>query len=470
MILRNRLQVTIGTIRRHTIVGSWAGGFLAFLAIASLVLDSSDIKAQQPEFRPASASPASPDSGAGNQQSGNQQSGNNQSDALGDLAEAELANPKDPNDSDAVLPELTEDQIGELTRLTDDLASGEFARRERAVAALMSFGLGSVEPLRKIAADTSDAEVRLRINQVVRQLTHDDMHTRINDFLAGKDVGFQGWDIFRSMLGDNGAIREIFVELTNDHPDVLASLEGSTRERVVALEKSIVAVQQRIFVQREFPTRGDTFALVLPTLDPKVPITPNYESVLLSTLQKEAASQIRADAQLSPAFKALLGRWMIRSTPTSRIDVLLMGMSWGVEDTLTLGITTLADSDDPETLATAMQAIAKFGIREHVVYVEPLLEDTRAASDEGFADGQRVRAQVCDVAIATIAVLMDVKLSDVGMPGVQKHPTYGFIRGDISFPVDDPLPRQKALSKIRAQFKRPMEMFEVPAQRKAEGS
>jgi len=204
-----------------------------------------------------------------------------------------------------------------------------------------------------------------------------------------------------------------------------------------------------MFIERRFPTVADAFALLLPSsIDPNVPINAAFEGVLLSVLQKDAATMIYRDAQLSGPFKSLLGRWMSRSTLASRDDVLLFGMSWDIKATLPLAIQTLGEANQTETLAFALQAIARFGNRDHVAFVRPLLDDTRPSSERGFARGELTRTQIGDVAMATIAVLCEMPLADAGFAGAERHPTYGFILADIGFPVEDETKRKATRGKI----------------------
>jgi hypothetical protein len=165
-------------------------------------------------------------------------------------------------------------------------------------------------------------------------------------------------------------------------------------------------------------------------------------------LQKEAVSKLRRDAQLSRPFKDLLGRWMLRSTLASRDDVLLFGMSWDAEATLPLAIQTLGEASQTETLAFALQVIARFGNRNHVNLVRPLLDDTRPSSERGYTPAELVRTQLGDVAMATIAVLHKVPLSEAGFRNANAHPTFGFILTEIGFPVADELQRKAARAKI----------------------
>jgi hypothetical protein len=344
--------------------------------------------------------------------------------------------------------EISGKQFAEAKKWIEALGSKEFAARERAASSLMEVGTPILPQLRQIAKESPDPEVRLRAGQIIDQLTQGDMQIRIDDFLAGEDVYFEGWRVAQAILGDSNAVRELFVELIQSHPGVAASLEGTPRDRAVAMDRVVNRVQNAMFVERRFPNRADAFALLLPAVDPHVPINPAFESVLLSVLQKDAASEIRRDAQLSRPFRVLLNNWIARSTLSSRDEVLLLGMSWDIEATLPLAVQTLGEANQTETLAFALQAIARFGSRDDVEVVRPLLDDTRPASERGYARGEKVRTQLGDVAMATIASLYEVPLSEAGFERAEMHRTYGFVLSDIGFPVEDDTPREKARAKI----------------------
>ena len=165
-------------------------------------------------------------------------------------------------------------------------------------------------------------------------------------------------------------------------------------------------------------------------------------------LQKEAASKIRRDAQLYPPFRFLLNRWITRSTLTSREEVLLLGMDWDLDSTLPLAVQTLSEANQTETLAIALQAIARFGDKSQAEFVRPLLDDERPAAERGFTPAEMTRTQLGDLAMATIAVLYEVPLSELGFSEAVADPKRGFMPNDIGYPVDDDSAREEARAKI----------------------
>ncbi len=345
-------------------------------------------------------------------------------------------------------PALSEAMSEKVSIWLEELGSKEFATRERAATRLTELGAAALPDLRRATRDTSDPEVQLRTEQIIKHLTQGDLETRIESFLAGEEVRFEGWRVAQSLLGDSIGIRELFVELMRSHPNVATSLEGTPRDRALAMNEAVTSIQNSMFIERKFPTRADAFALLLPSIDPNVPLDAAFDSILLAILRKEAASKIRRDAQLSGPFLSLLGRWIPRSTLANRDDVLLFGMSWDIEATLTLAMQTLTEATQAETLAFALQAIARFGEKEHIAIVLPMMDDTRPSSERGYARGELVHTQLGDVAMATIAVLQGIPLGDVGFKSAELHPVYGFILSDLGFPVDDEAPRKAAREKL----------------------
>lgn len=356
----------------------------------------------------------------------------------------------DVNGVDGLVQEDVDvEQLAKVTRLVGQLGSAIFADRERAAGDLMAMGIDIVPTLTSVVDQTDDVEIRLRGEQIIRRLTDGDLQTRISNFLAGDEVSFDGWRVYRGVFGDNGELRQMFVDLLRSHPDVLKSLEGTTRDRVLAMEKTIAAVQQVMFVDRKFPSTADTFALAMVTIDDSVPVTAGYESMLLSTLQKTGANTIRTNPLLEPPFAWMLGRVIPRTTLASRIDMLLNGMAWEIPSTLTLAVATLGETQQTEVLAVALQAIARFGEKEHALLLTDLMNDTRDATEGAFIEGQEVRTQLGDLAMVTIGILYDADLAELGMGDAKEHPTYGFIIGDVGFPINDSGPRAATRKKIQ---------------------
>lgn len=355
-----------------------------------------------------------------------------------------------PADPDAKPPELTDQQKAFIETAIEELASDQFATRERAATRLSELGRDAIFSLRQAAKSSPDPEVRLRTGEIVRQMTSGDMQSKIEDFIAGKDVDFKGWRIARTLMGDTTAVRELFVGLLTQHPELMESMDGTSRDRAIAVEKVLTTIQNKMFVQREFPNRADTFAILIGlSLDNRVAANASYEGVLLSVLQKEAASRIMKDAQLSVSFKMLLNRWMIQSSLANREDILLVGMAWKLDSTLPLAIQTLVESKQPHVIACSMQAIARFGDQRHVELLHELLDDQRLTAERpGFIRGKEMQTKLGDVAMVAIAILTRTSTDELGLGKIDSHPTFGFLLSDVGFPVDDPESRTKARAKV----------------------
>jgi hypothetical protein len=79
--------------------------------------------------------------------------------------------------------------------------------------------------------------------------------------------------------------------------------------------------------------------------------------------------------------------------------------------------------------------------------VRPLLDDTRPSSERSYTPSD-LAPQLGDVAMATIAVLHKVPLSEVGFRNASVHPTFAFILTEIGFPDGDQSQRKAARGKI----------------------
>ncbi len=342
---------------------------------------------------------------------------------------------------------LTAEELAQVDAWIEQLGANEFAIRERAAGHLMEKGKAVLPALRLAIEESADAETRLRAEQIAIQMTQGDLQARIKRFLAGRDVKFSGWYVTQGYLGDSISVRELFVEMMVLHPDFVESLDGTARDRALALEKLVTRVQDKFRIVGQDPARADVFALLLLGNDPNVVLNNVFESALLNLMRRRVATSIRRDAHLSGPFHALLNKWMVRSSLASREDVLLLGMSWDLPSTLPLALHSLDEATQTETIATCMQAIAKFGRPAQTELLRRFLDDDRPVSDRGFVDTQST-PQLRDLAMLTIAMIHGLPLDEIGMSHVQTHPASGFILSDMAYPSDPEGSRKKARKRI----------------------
>ena len=346
------------------------------------------------------------------------------------------------------LEPLTDQDAEAIRNAIENLSAPQFRVRENAAAELMTFGKRSIPEMQAAIEDTNDPETRLRIQQVVQQLAEGDMQTRIKAFLSGQDIPFKGWPVIQRFLGDSITVRELFVEIMQQHPSVGESMEGTTRERAVALEKTLTAVQPKLNSIRNEPDRADLFALLLVSLDPEVPLPVTHEQVVLRLCQRRLVTEVRRDVSLSGPFSALMNRWILRASETNREEVLLTGMEMDLSSTLPLAELTLSDTDSVDTLATAFQAISKFGGRQQISMIEMFLDDSRVVGAPAITDDP-VIPQLGDLSVITLAILTKQPLEEFGLGNVELHPARGFLLPPKVFAKEANMNRADARKKIR---------------------
>ena len=328
----------------------------------------------------------------------------------------------------------TEEQVEQWVEM---LGSRRFAQREKAAMELLREGETILPQLQRLSNSHSDPEIRLRTAELAKQIGRGDLESRVAAFLAGKSDNLDGWSIAQRVLGDTNSVRELYVELVKAHPDIALSLEGTSRDRVIAMDAAAARVRRANQIERRFPTRADAVALLFPLIFEGVPIASDYERLLISVLRTQAGSSLYQDPRLSAGYQRLFGGWARRSGIANREEMLFLLMSHDVPQTLAVALDTLSKTNDPETLATALKAIARFGDRRQAALITNLLHDDRPVLQHGFNRGRLSRTELGDVAMATLAMLYDIPLAEVGFDGATEDPKFGFQVEELGFPIDD---------------------------------
>lgn len=388
--------------------------------------------------------------GPGNQRAVPQQAspvgGPTTGDESGDEAGAAGSQDSDPRS-------LSDEQRDAIALWIEQLGSSEFAKRERAAVHLLEMGPAALPALEDAAAESTDAETRLRAGQIVKQLTEGDLQTRISDFLAGKRVDFAGWKAVEKQLGDSIAVRELFVELMQAHPSLVKSLDGTSPERTVALDDVMGKVHAKFRFGGSDPDRADVFALLLVSTDSNVMLNILYENLLLNLARRQIVMSILRDTQLAGPFNELFNKWMMRSSLTMRDEVLFQGMMLDMRNTLPLALRTLEETTQAEVIATCMQVIAKFGDENQTEVLSRFLSDDRIVSNRGFGQ-EAAKPQVRDIAMLALALLHELPLTELGMGHIRTHPAAGFEISDVAYTSKDPEnQRAAALERIKKLLK-----------------
>jgi hypothetical protein len=361
------------------------------------------------------------------------------------LAQTESVIVEPPSDDDALLQSECEELIAQLGAST-------FATRERAVVEILEIGMPATPFLRQAIENGGDPELVLRSKAILGQLTSGNFESKVARFLSGQDDGtkFDGWQTVEATLGDSPAIRDLFIQILRVHPDLIASLDGTTRERTVAAYQTAQTIQKNMLQNHQFPTLADGIALLLPLADPGVTFSTGYEATLVSVLRTQM-SDLQKDALLWGPTSKLLNQWVIRSRIDSRFDVLWNSMQWDLSGASKLGLRTLEESTDVETLQTAMQAISRFGTVADAKAISRFLGDKRTAitREPIMVGDEALEVTIGDTALAAIALLYNVPLQDLGMTSGELHPKFGFLVDNAGYLPSKAEDRDRAISTVR---------------------
>jgi len=330
----------------------------------------------------------------------------------------------------------------------NQLGADEFAQREHAASKLIELGAPILQPLQDASERTSDPEVKLRSQQLIRQLTTGDLQQRVDSFLAGDDVPFEGWGVVQSVMGDSYGVRKLFIELLMSHADVVKSLDGSARDRAIAMQAAIGRIRIRKFEKMQMPTRSDILAMLLPGQDANVPISEADESLMLSMLRQATGNELHRDLQLGGPMDALVGNWINRSSLANRDETIFFALSWDLESVVPLAIRTLDETTTVDQMTMAMQAIAQHGSRQDGGQLVKFLDDKRVVATQSSSSGKTLETQLGDAAMAAIAMTHGMKLSEAGFVQAERHPLQAFILEEIGFPNDDPSAREATRKRI----------------------
>tara|TARA_R110002049_G_scaffold72490_2_gene187076 strand:- start:73307 stop:74674 length:1368 start_codon:yes stop_codon:yes gene_type:complete len=371
------------------------------------------------------------------------------------------AAPEPASDNEAAGVEPPDDQREQPSDVSDDqirqwiemLGSPKFAVRERAAIRLVNAGEKVVPELKQLAATSSDPEIRLRASELAKQIGQGNEEAKIEAFLSGKSENLDGWEIAKRVLGDTGSIRELYAEVVLEHPEIAGSLSGTARDRAIAMNAAAARVRKAMVEEGRFPNRADAVALLFPLIFDRGAISNEYELLLIRTLRGEAGSLLYQSATLSVPYQRLVGGWSRRTGIANRQDVLWLMMSHNVIHALPLALETLSASTDPETLTIALQAIARFGNQRNADSISKLLHDDRAVAVNGFIRGKASRTELGDAATATLAILYNIPLADVGFEAATIDPKFGFRPEEVGFAMGDKSRRTQARQRVLDRVK-----------------
>ncbi|QEF96152.1 hypothetical protein Mal15_01790 [Stieleria maiorica] len=326
-----------------------------------------------------------------------------------------------------------------VTKLVNDLRSDQFAVREQASEQLFRIGPATLPTLRSIRRQSNDTEQSDRLDRIIESLAKQNLESRIRSFLQGGPSELENWPEFEKWFGDSPPIRELFVDLYREHPDLVDSLGGTPQQLSMGLSRVHRRLIERGVGPREVPQRIDLLALLLPMTDPNFQAGPQYDLIVASLLQLYPANDFRKDAVFGKPFMRIVATWMARSDLSIREQVLRLALQWKMDIGLTLALETLQQNPDPILLCRCMQTIARQGTPKHASLLAVHIHDSTVVFQKRYVGVHGSEVQVGDVAAATIAFLHSVPVTEIGFAEPAEHPIFGIIYEELVVPMKAPV-------------------------------
>jgi HEAT repeat protein len=339
-----------------------------------------------------------------------------------------------------------------LAQLGDDA----YQVREHATRQLIERGLAA-RPAVLAALEDPDPEVRLRCQRILAEIEAREETRILQAFLEEKDPdndhGLSGWPAFRELAGDSPETRKLYAQLYQAERNLLSAVgrRGRDLHELFSARLTEVLQNMRVAVPGGTATRQvpllTAMALLFVAGDERVDL--ENTSVQTLVIQSEVQQRLAAGEDRD-LLRKLLGRVVAREVAgTAGYQNMILAMRFDLKEALQPAL-KLAREDKASGIYRlyALLAVAKFGSREDVAAIEPLLTDATVVYTRGGAGARapQFQTQVRDAALAVLIHLQGGKLEEFGM-AVRPAAQYIYQPTSLGFANDDA--RDAALAKYR---------------------
>jgi hypothetical protein len=321
-----------------------------------------------------------------------------------------------------VAAEASPQQSDDISALIAKLGNDLFAVREAASNQLAQKGI-LAKPQLTAALESSDAEVRFRARHILAAVVEADFQKRLSAFSADVDgkqnLSMPGWSSFKRLVGSDQSARDVFVQMQQAEASLLEAYEQGPKQAAeklraqVALEPPTTNVRGRNVVQPTVTNLGSILAWLFVAGDPDVPLSDDITARTVMLPQNRVFFQEAAligPHDTNPqreVCRKILGLWISRSDLNSMLMMrnLYYAEEFGMKEGLTPAVSILKQTQSPAMAkCNALLLLEKFGGKEHLPLVQPMLQDHQLCFDTG-GNNQPMQVQLGDVALVTTIVL-----------------------------------------------------------------
>lgn len=337
--------------------------------------------------------------------------------------------------ADAPPAGLTPDSL-RVNQLGDDC----FEARQAASRALVLRGLAAQDAL--LAADKHpDPEVRRRARQILVTIRDYDYRARLSAFEAdpqGREMHqLPGWERFRSTIGEGAADRKLFVQMHRQEPAIMTVCDSDFPQLARLLQKRTQDLQSLLYTGEDQDlTLGTAAVFYFVASDPRVPVSEIASSQICNLFNYRPAVQQAMNAgEFGPTVRKLLGAWVARDVePMVANQHFVMALQYGLKEALEPALRIVKSTGgDAQVRQYALHVVGRFGTKDHVPVLAPLLEDKTVCMTFEVKPGQTSEVQLRDIALGFMVHLSGQAPSEYGYAQSQRNGQWVFMPGTLRF-------------------------------------
>jgi hypothetical protein len=270
--------------------------------------------------------------------------------------------------------ELSEKQIAELI---NQLGDKSFEVREAATVKLQQAGEKAIPALRE-SVQSKDREIRLRSERLLTAVEEQLRKTVIAKFLRETnpdlDYGMKGWKFVAKNVGASRKAKELFLEVYQTQPKLIAALEESVTATLAEVGNVAGQVSANIVAGVE-PSVGDAAALLLAMYLPEVQTSaPVHDAIRWATFSGAFKRQMLIETGTTPG-RRIFGHWLTVVNEPNSSRALLIGREAMIPESVILGRKMLSGPIDEGDSEIAISMLMLFGDKSDIPLLEGLLKD-----------------------------------------------------------------------------------------------
>jgi len=260
-------------------------------------------------------------------------------------------------------------------KLVLQLGDSQYKRRESAAKRLLRMGPSAIDAVENFGLTSLDREIKIRSEILLVLLYKVAQEKSLADFITGKSDDFPGWKLFRSLVGDEGAVaRGLFIEMLKEDETLLSLYFDSPKSVHTLLSQKIASINQLSSQQAPVSNVSLATVLFLMTRSELFSMS-NQLSTLAAILARPQVKTSLTSGPRKELFLKLVSAVVLHKN-MPLVNTLALATDYGLNDASTLATRALKDKRQMVRIRVfAIMALARSGDVSQVDFLETFLDE-----------------------------------------------------------------------------------------------